>query len=197
MIYNTCTEVYYKIREYRKQQNLTMKELAQEAGMSISYISQVERGEIDPSLSSLRRIASVLQVPLYLLLDDMEIRGNLTLRKEQQLIRCSEDGKVLYRFLSPLPSPEFSPQTLLIHFEVAPHAQDVAAPIRHHSEESIYVTEGTLTVQIGETEVVLNSGDSTVIEKDFPHICKNTGDVPVKGISAISPPVWGRMDLVR
>ena len=83
-----------------------MKELAQEAGMSISYISQVERGEIDPSLSSLRRIASVLQVPLYLLLDDMEIRGNLTLRKEQQLIRCSEDGKVLYRFLSPLPSPE-------------------------------------------------------------------------------------------
>ena len=76
-----------------------MKELAQEAGMSISYISQVERGEIDPSLSSLRKIASVLQVPLYLLLDDMEIRGNLTLRKEQQLIRCSEDGKVLYRFL--------------------------------------------------------------------------------------------------
>ena len=50
-----------KIREYRKQQNLTMKELAQEAGMSISYISQVERGEIDPSLSSLRKIASVLQ----------------------------------------------------------------------------------------------------------------------------------------
>ena len=58
-----------KIREYRKQQNLTMKELAREAGMSISYISQVERGEIDPSLSSLRKIASVLQVPLYLLLD--------------------------------------------------------------------------------------------------------------------------------
>ena len=65
------------------------------------------------------------------------------------------------------------------------------------SVETIYVTEGTLTVQIGETEVVLNPGDSTVIEKDFPHICKNTGDVPVKGISAISPPVWGRMDLVR
>ena len=52
-----------------------MKELAREAGMSISYISQVERGEIDPSLSSLRKIASVLQVPLYLLLDDIEIRG--------------------------------------------------------------------------------------------------------------------------
>ena len=80
---------------------------------------------------------------------------------------------------------------------MAPHAQDVPSPIRHHSEESIYVTEGILTVQIGETEVVLNAGDSTVIEKDFPHICKNTGNVPAKGISAISPPVWGRMDLVH
>lgn len=185
-----------KIREYRKQQNLTMKELASQAGMSISYISQVERGEMDPSLSALRKIAAVLQVPLYLLLDDIEIRGNLTLRKDQQLVRCSEDGKVLYRFLSPLPSPDFSPETLLLHFEIAPYAQDVASPIRHHSEESIYVTEGELTIQIGENEVVLKAGDSTVIEKDYPHICKNTKEFPVKGISAISPPVWGRMDLI-
>ena len=71
-----------KIREYRKQRKLTIKELAAMTGMSISYISQVERGEIDPSLSSLRKIASVFQLPLYMLLDDEEIMGNLTLRKD-------------------------------------------------------------------------------------------------------------------
>lgn len=42
-----------KIREYRKKRKLTIKELAELSGMSISYISQIERGEIDPSLSSL------------------------------------------------------------------------------------------------------------------------------------------------
>ena len=60
-----------KIREYRKQKQLTIKELAALTDMSISYISQIERGEIDPSLSALRKIAGVFQIPLYLLLDDM------------------------------------------------------------------------------------------------------------------------------
>ena len=62
-----------KIREFRKRRNLTIKELSSLSGMSISYISQVERGEIDPSLSSLRKIAAVFQVPLYMLLDDAEM----------------------------------------------------------------------------------------------------------------------------
>ena len=98
-----------KIREYRKQRKLTIKELAAMTGMSISYISQVERGEIDPSLFSLRKIASVFQLPLYMLLDDEEIMGNLTLRKDQQLVRVSEDGSITYRFLTPIPSPDTLP----------------------------------------------------------------------------------------
>ena len=138
-----------KIREYRKQRKLTIKELAAMTGMSISYISQVERGEIDPSLFSLRKIASVFQLPLYMLLDDEEIMGNLTLRKDQQLVRVSEDGSITYRFLTPIPSPGYSPQSLLMNFTLAPHAQDVPEPVRHSSEEMIYVMEGQLTVQIG------------------------------------------------
>jgi len=184
-----------KIREYRKKRKLTMKELSELCGMSISYISQIERGEIDPSLSSLRKIANAFHVPLYMLLDDVEVMGNLTLRKDQQIVTHSEDHTVTYRFLTPLPSPAYSPEALLIAFEVAPNSQDTITPIRHHSEEIIYVTEGELTVQIGETEIVLQEGDTTVIQNDLPHICKNKKDIPVKGISSISPPVWGRMDL--
>lgn len=190
-------EPLLRIREYRKKRKLTIKELAELSGMSISYISQIERGEIDPSLSSLRKIANAFQIPLYMLLDDVEVMGNLTLRKDQQIITYSEDNNVSYRFLTPLPSPAYSPEALLIAFEVAPHSQDSITPIRHHSEEMIYVTEGELTVQIGETDIVLQTGDTTVIQKDLPHICKNTTDTTAKGISSISPPVWGRMDLTN
>ncbi len=186
-----------KIREYRKNRNLTIKELAALSGMSISYISQIERGEIDPSLSSLRKIASVFQVPLYMLLDDSEMMEDLTLRKEQQKISHSEDGKITFRFLSPLPSPEYSPEALLIHFELAPHTQDVIEPVRHHSEEILYVTEGELTVQIGERQILLATGDTTVVQKNLPHICKNSSEFPVKGISVISPPVWGKMKQIE
>lgn len=186
-----------KIREYRKQKQLTIKELAALTDMSISYISQVERGEIDPSLSALRKIAGVFQIPLYLLLDDMERSDNLTIKKGQQPLRFSEDRKVSYRFLTPLPSPRYSPEALLIEFTLAPHSQDVPEPVRHHSEELIYVTEGNLTIQIGDSQIELAAGDTTVIQKDFPHICKNLTDRGVTGIAVFSPPVWGRMDLTQ
>lgn len=186
-----------KIREYRKQKQLTIKELAALTDMSISYISQIERGEIDPSLSALQKIAGVFQIPLYLLLDDMERSDNLTIKKEQQPLRFSEDQKVSYRFLTPLPSPRYSPEALLIEFTLAPHSQDVPEPVRHHSEELIYVTEGDLTIQIGDSHIELAAGDTTVIQKDFPHICKNLTDRSVTGIAVFSPPVWGRMDLTQ
>lgn len=186
-----------KIRTYRKQRQLTIKELAALTDMSISYISQIERGEIDPSLSALRKIAGVFQVPLYMLLDDVEITDNLTMKREQQPVRFSEDHQVSYRFLTPLPSPRYSPEALLIEFTLAPHSQDVPEPVRHHSEELIYVNEGTLTVQISDSQFPLSPGDTTVIRKDFPHICKNLTDQPVRGIAVFSPPVWGRMDLTN
>lgn len=184
-----------KIRNLRKQRKLTIKELAEMSGMSISYISQIERGEIDPSLSSLRKIAAVFHLPLYMLLDDTETMGNLTLQKEQQTVRISEDGGVVYRFLTPLPSPEYSPEALLIDFEIRPHSQDVAETLRHSSEELVYVLEGELTVQIGDQDIRLHAGDSTVVEKNLPHLFRNDTDTVVRGISAISPPIWGRMDL--
>lgn len=55
-----------------------------------------------------------------MLLDDVEVMGNLTLRKEQQLITYSEDHTVTYHFLTPLPSPVYSPEAMLMAFEVAP-----------------------------------------------------------------------------
>lgn len=186
-----------KIRYYRKQQKMTIKELASLTGMSISYISQIERGEIDPSLSSLRKIASIFQLPIYMLLDDAAVVENLTLKKEQQTICQSENKAITYRFLTPLPSPKYCPESLLIAFSLAPYSQDVTEPIQHYSEEMIYVTEGTLTVQIGDMEVVLSPGDSTVIQKNLPHICKNKSREVVKGLSTISPPIWGRMDLAE
>lgn len=184
-----------KIREFRKQRKLTIREVAGMTGMSISYISQIERGEIDPSLSALRKIAAVFHLPLYMLLDDVETMENLTLSKEQQPVCFSENGGIIYRFLTPLPSPEYSPEALLIAFDIQPKSQDVTEFVRHHSEELVYVLEGRLIVQIGDHDIVLHAGDTTVIEKNLPHIFRNDTGTVVRGISAISPPIWGRMDL--
>lgn len=68
----------YAIKLCRQQRKLTQSELADRAGVSISYLSLLERGErSDPGLSSLKKIAKGLDIPMTLLLflaaDDTEL----------------------------------------------------------------------------------------------------------------------------
>ena len=51
-----------RLKELRKQQKMTLKELAEGAGVSISFLSQVERGKSSVTLESLRKISEVLGV---------------------------------------------------------------------------------------------------------------------------------------
>ncbi|EET84441.1 transcriptional regulator, XRE family [Clostridium carboxidivorans P7] len=59
-----------KIREIRQEKGLTLNELADKTGLTASYLSQIERNIIDPSLSSLRKISLSLEVPIYTFLTD-------------------------------------------------------------------------------------------------------------------------------
>jgi transcriptional regulator with XRE-family HTH domain len=59
-----------KIRDIREHKGLTQKALALKARMSITYLCNVELGKVDPSLSTLRRLAKVLKVKVADLVDE-------------------------------------------------------------------------------------------------------------------------------
>ena len=183
-----------KLKQYRKKANLTLKNMAEETGLSIGYISQVENGQVEPSLSSLRKLAKSLDVPLYLLLDYEEDEA-LTIREDRQIRMHNHQESVTYNFLGPLPSHKFLPQSLMIRFTIEPHTQDSELPVVHHSEEIVTVLSGTLTLLVGSEEIVLKKGDSSLIKEDIPHLFKNDHDTMVEGISSLTPPVWGNMAL--
>ena len=54
------------VRNIRKKRGITLKELAEKTGLSIGYISQIERNLTDPSLSTLRKLSAALDIPTYL-----------------------------------------------------------------------------------------------------------------------------------
>ena len=51
-----------KIRTFRKERQLTIQDLAQKTGLSVSYISQVETEKVSPSIATLKKIGAVLEV---------------------------------------------------------------------------------------------------------------------------------------
>ena len=57
-------EIGKVIREARKTQELTLKQLARRTGLSVSLLSQIERAESSASISSLYKIASALRIKM-------------------------------------------------------------------------------------------------------------------------------------
>lgn len=62
-------EIAARIRRRRREQGLTLEELAHRSGMTTSYLGQVERAERKPSLHTVAAVAKGLGLPLAALLD--------------------------------------------------------------------------------------------------------------------------------
>ena len=88
------------IRRIRKVKKLTIAELAKRAGVSESYISQLERDLVDPSVSLLRRLAFSLDVPLSAFFDD-DIKAPVIVRLDERRRNRVPDGSVSFSRISP------------------------------------------------------------------------------------------------
>ena len=138
-------------------------------------------------------LSLLLDVPVYVLLDDHKNDSSLTIRREERMTAHVRKNSVEYEFLTPFSSQNFSPKALMIKATLEPHSRDSEIPIVHHSEETLLVVKGTLKVVVGEEMIVLREGDTTIIKEDFPHTCINDDDDYTEVISVITPPIWGTL----
>ena len=89
-----------KIRELRKKKKFTLEQLAQKAGCSKSYISQLEKGKTVPSVSMLGRLAGALdsQVSELLSENSQDFQWDWHLPKTERRTIQYPDGKVTRRW---------------------------------------------------------------------------------------------------
>lgn len=112
-----------KMRNIRKSKKKTLSDVSKLTDLSISYISQIERDAIEPSLSSLRKIAEVLDTPLYMFMDDNNT-DDLVIRKEDRVMMKFPKSEMFYEIVSPMPTTEFTPSILFVEFELKPESED-------------------------------------------------------------------------
>src|SRR5712692_9750191 len=88
-----------RIRERRRECNLSLQELASQTGLTPSFISLIERDLNSPSLESLRRIAEALEVPLFYF---AETNGdNPVVRRDQRIQITFPPGHLTCELLVP------------------------------------------------------------------------------------------------
>lgn len=146
-----------------------MQHVADGAGLSVGFISQVERGLTVPSLSSLRAMARVLGRSISYFLDQPGTAEDTTRERDRVGFSVGE-GALSYEWLS-AEFPGSTLRTVIIH-EPPGHRSE---PVRHEGEELFYVIAGVITVEVDGKLTVLQHGDSIHFDSRRTHSIWNHG----------------------
>lgn len=172
-----------RIRQFRLARQLTLRDLADRARLSAGFLSQVERGQVNASVGTLRRLAEELGVTLPDLFTDDEVGGLRILRKaDRPVIEVSDLSAKYLLSQKPLRNLE------LYAGEMAPGASAGEAYVHGDAQEIVIVIAGTATLELDGKTYVLETGDSAEYRTSTPHTLHNRSDGPAEVLWIVSPP---------
>jgi transcriptional regulator with XRE-family HTH domain len=161
-----------RLRSRRQELRLTLKEVALGSGLSVGFISQIERGITSPSLSSLVSVARVLDMEVGEFLAQPKPEGSIT-RHDQRPVYAISPNSLTYERLSS--SFEGSILRSVIIHEPPGHRSE---PIAHEGEEMFYVLDGSVTIEVAGERSVLEVGDSLHFQSTKIHSSWNHTNRP-------------------
>ena len=160
-------EVGAHVRQLREQQKLTLRALSERCGLSINAISQIERGEVSPSVATLGRLAAALGQPIADFFTDERQRNTVFVKNGQGLILC-KNGISLEHLGNGLDNQPFETYRMV----VGP-GSTVTQTIAHPGYELVYCIDGQLEYSVGSRVYWMEVGDYLKFEASQPHAWRN------------------------
>ncbi|CUK10589.1 XRE family transcriptional regulator [Shimia thalassica] len=162
------------IRKCRQKRRLTLKELCDKAGVSVGYLSQVERGNATPSLGTLAQIARALDLGLDYFVTRPKPGDAVSYADQRRKFSISDTG-VTYEALS----TEFPGHELSAFIMNCPPGFQ-SETFQHEGEEFIYILSGSIEKSLDGETFTLREGDSLHYNGMTPHAWKTLGDTPAR-----------------
>src|SRR5699024_6574336 len=133
------------IRDLRIDQRLTLKDISEKTGISISFLSQVERSKSSVTLQSLSRIADALGVSRSYFFTQKRNDGSIRKQEGDNDLDFRNTDFIYNSLTGDMENPAFEPMLVVL----LPGEKDKSVS-SHRGEEFIYILSGTLTVQLEE-----------------------------------------------
>jgi transcriptional regulator with XRE-family HTH domain len=173
---NDLVKLGQAIKQFRKEKDMTIKELAEKAGISIGLVSKIENFRTIPSLPVLLAIAEGLDVNLAELVKHIqgaEKAAWLIVRKEERefVERESSSGFSYEKLIDSEISGSIF-QSFIVTLKKGAQREVVATD----GDEFLFVIKGSLDFKIAEDVLRLNEGDSIFFDGSLPHVPINPGD---------------------
>jgi transcriptional regulator with XRE-family HTH domain len=186
-----------RLAELRKEHRYSIRGLASRAGVSASLISDVERGKVEPSISTLKRVADALGTTLTYFFSDPSESSSRVVRASERIAvsagtksaTTSEARSAMHtggvRFELASPEQAENIEAIFGHYEVGASMGD--EPVTHEGEEWGMVLRGRLKVWVGDEIHFLDAGDSIWFPSTIPHRMENVAKEPTEYIWIDTP----------
>jgi transcriptional regulator with XRE-family HTH domain len=160
-----------RIHELRQDRNWSLDVLSRASGVSRSMLSQIERGQANPTLAVTVKIASALGMSMAELLEQVvPVRNIEVIRAEDRSHIFRADGNCSIRTLSPL---HLEKDVEFYEVMLNPDGALRSAPHFEGTREFLTVQKGRVGVLSEVDSVELNKGDSASYRADVPHEIRN------------------------
>lgn len=176
-----------KVNALRTGKNYTLKQLSEETGLSIGFLSQLERGISSVAIDSLAKIAAFLEVSLSSFFEDETIRDQDPVVHNFNLRPTKSTSEIVQYILSNnVTEYDLLPRLFELMPLMEPDNADCVM-FNHAGEEFIYVLEGIVTIYLNEQVYTLYPGDSIQIHSNQKHNWVNLTSRTAKLLSINSP----------
>lgn len=171
------TQVAERLRQLRTGRGLSVRTLAAKAGFSPSFISQVEHGQVSPSIASLERIAAVLGVTLAGFFTEPAPSPAVVVRATERQELTSAWSRATLEALGPAGGTQaLNP----IMITLAPGGRSGTRLHAARGEQFAFVYDGAVTLTLPEGTYTLTQGDAVSIAAEVPHQWQNPGADPAR-----------------
>jgi DNA-binding transcriptional MerR regulator/quercetin dioxygenase-like cupin family protein len=172
-----------QLRRLRLQKNLSLAAVARASGISVGFLSGLERGQMSASVATLRRIARFYNINILSFFDPSEANPHFVRPSERKILEAGPGVRMeLLAWGHTVMEPHL--------FRIAPGAGSGEA-YAHEGEEFLYVFRGQLEIALedGETHR-LSEGDSFYFESTMNHRWANPGKKEAWVIWVNTPPTF-------
>lgn len=158
-----------KLKDIRNKRNLSLDEVTKLTGVSKAMLGQIERGQSNPTVSTLWKIATGLKVSFSFFID--ENQDDLKVVNQDEINPIIEDDDKMRLF--PIFPFDANKGFEIFTIELEPECNHISTPHNNGIEEYIIVTEGEIELSVNDKKFILKKGNSIKFVANKPHVYKN------------------------
>lgn len=170
------------LRSLRLQRGASLAQVAKAIGISVGFLSALERSQMSASVSTLRKLARFYKTNILDFFDVAESNSRVVSPKKRKILEAGPGVRMeLLAWGNTVMEPHL--------FRIAPKAGS-GESYTHEGEEFLYVLRGSLHIRVQNEEYRLKSGDSFYFESAMPHRWLNPGRSEAWVLWVNTPPTF-------